>query len=352
MRTLRLALLALAIAVSALSASPALCAEAPEVINNKKTVLHKNFFDIPVALVPKMGYNFEKIDGGVVDKKQKVSLEGTLLHMPYSRLIDEISHDALKKGGMEVKSRYSFIWNGSRAELMKIFAGGRGGTIGKWVLIVDRGADKCWMISGSYNSKDMRSAQFVLDMIRSAWWENGEEEGSGWPLYGGIDPKGTPFRLAGFRQDALIYTKDGKIPTQSADQALFVVSSAAREYVAPEKRAELALTEIRKVERGASLEIISQTDETIGGAPAVVIAAKTEGRGAGADLPGGALPRAARHDARRHSARRDRTRTWRILPEARLDIRGKPRGEKFRSGGIAETRRSLGRIRIKSAPRA
>ena len=317
MRTLRLALAALVIAVSALSSSSALCAEAPEVINNKKTVLHKNFFDIPVALVPKMGYNFEKIDGGVVDKKQKVSLEGTLLHMPYSRLIDEISHDALKKGGMEVKSRYSFIWNGSRAELMKIFAGGRGGTIGKWVLIVDRGAvlivdrgaDKCWMISGSYNSKDMRSAQFVLDMIRSAWWENGEEEGSGWPLYGGIDPKGTPFRLAGFRQDALIYTKDGgsgwplyggidpkgtpfrlagfrqdaliytkdgKIPTQSADQALFVVSSAAREYVAPEKRAELALSEIRKVERGASLEIISQTDETIGGAPAVVITAKTK----------------------------------------------------------------------------
>ena len=175
MRTLRLALVALVIAVSALSSSPALCAEAPEVINNKKTVLHKNFFDIPVALVPKMGYDFEKIEGGVVDKKQKVSLEGTLLHMPYSRLIDEISHDALKKGGMEVKSRYSFIWNGSRAELMKIFAGGRGGTIGKWVLIVDRGADKCWMISGSYNSKDMRSAQFVLDMIRSEWWENGGE---------------------------------------------------------------------------------------------------------------------------------------------------------------------------------
>ena len=89
-------------------------------------------------------------------------------------------------------------------------------------------------------------------------------------------PEGNAFRLAGFRQDALIYTKDGKIPTQSADQALFVVSSAAREYVAPEKRAELALTEIRKVERGASLEIISQTDETIGGAPAVVITAKTK----------------------------------------------------------------------------
>ena len=275
-RILRSALAALLIA-AALAATPALCAEAPEVINNKKTVLHKNFFDIPVAIVPKMGYNFEKIDGGVVDRKQKVSLEGTLLHMPYSRLIDEISHDALKKGGMEVKSSYPFIWNGSRAELMKIFAKGGGGTIGKWVLIVDRGADKCWMISGSYNSKDMRSAQFVLDMIRSAWWEDGAEDGSGWPLYGNIAPEGTPFRLAGFRQDALIYTKDGKIPTQAPDQALFVVSSAAREFIAPEKRAEFALSEIRKVERGASLEIISQTEETIGGTPAVVIAAKTKG---------------------------------------------------------------------------
>lgn len=277
-RLLRLAFASLVIAASAaLAASPALCADVPEVINNKKTVLHKNFFDIPVALVPKMGYNFEKIEGGVVDKKQKVSFEGTLLHMPYSRLIDEISHNALKKGGMEVKSRFSFIWNGCRAELMKIFAGGRGGTIGKWVLIVDRGADKCWMISGSYNSKDMRAAQFVLDMIRSAWWENGNNEGaSGWPLYGGIDPKGTPFRLAGFRQDALIYTKDGRIPTQAADQALFVVSSAAREYMAPEKRAEFAVAEIRKVERGAALEIISQTEETIGGTPAIVIAAKTK----------------------------------------------------------------------------
>lgn len=277
-RFLRLALALLVTAASAaLAVPPALCADAPEVINNKKTVLHKNFFDIPVALVPKMGYNFEKIEGGVVDKKQKVSFEGTLLHMPYSRLIDEIMHDALKKGGMEVKSHFSFIWNGSRAELMKIFADGRGGTIGKWVLIVDRGADKCWMISGSYNSKDMRSAQFVLDMIRSAWWENGDnEEGSGWPLYGGIDPEGTPFRLAGFRQDALIYTKDGRIPTQAADQALFVVSLAAREYIAPEKRAEFALAEVRKVERGAALEIISQTEETIGGAPAVVITAKTK----------------------------------------------------------------------------
>lgn len=266
----RLALVVLLV----LSGSPAF-AEPPRIIDVQKTVLHKEFFEIPVLIVPKMGYKFEEIEKGVADKKQKVALEGSVIHMPYMQLLDEISNDALKEGNMEVKSRYSFIWNGSRAELMKIFAEGSGETIGKWVLIVDRGAQKCWVICGSYNAKDMQSAQFVLDMIQSAWWERGAEE-SGWPLYGSVDTSGTPFRLAGFRQDALVYTKDGKIPTGSSDQALFVVSSPLREYLAPEKRVEYAISEIKKIEKDAPLEIISREEERIAGVPALTITAHTK----------------------------------------------------------------------------
>lgn len=250
--------------------------ETPEIANTEKTALHKNFFDIPVAIAPKMGYNFEKIENGVADKKKKIALEGLLLHMPFQRLMDEISHDALKKGDMEVKSSYPYIWNGSRARLMKIFAKSAGGTTGKWVLIVERGEDRCWMISGSYNAKDMQAAQYVLDMIGSAWWEDGAGNDADRRLCGSVDPEGTPFRFAGLRQGALIYTKDGKIPTESADGALFVVSSPQGEYPAPEKRAEFALREIRKVERDAELEIIARTEETLNGLPSVEITAKTK----------------------------------------------------------------------------
>ena len=275
-RRIRFACAALSLVFAAMLALPfASFADAPRVINVQKTVLHKNLFEIPVLIVPKLGYKFEPIEKGVADKKQKVALEGSMIHMPYAQLLDEISHDALKTGNMEVKSRYSFIWNGSRAELMKIFAEGSGGTIGKWVLIVDRGAQKCWMICGSYNAKDMRSAQFVLEMIQSVWWENGAEEAV-WPLYGSVDTTGTPFRLAAFRQDALVYTKDGRIPTETEDHALFVVSSPLREYLAPEKRVEYALGELGKIERDAPLEIISQEEETIAGVPALAITAKTK----------------------------------------------------------------------------
>ena len=159
-------------------------------------------------MVPRAGYNFKKTESGVADNAKKVSLDAVLLHMPYTRLLDEITNDCLKKGNMEVKSRSSFIWNGSAAELLKIFQPNGKTVIGKWVLIVDRGADTCWMISGAYNAKDTKAAQAMLDTIKSSWWP---ADGTGRPaaaatLPANVNTKGTPFRIAGFRQDSLIYT--------------------------------------------------------------------------------------------------------------------------------------------------
>lgn len=261
-----------------LTAFPAFSADAPKVIDVEKSPLHKSFFEIPVAVVPRAGYNFKKAESGVADNGKKVSLDAVLLHMPYTRLLDEITNDCLKKENMEVKSRFSFIWNGSSAELLKIFQPNGKVVIGKWVLIVDRGADACWMISGAYNAKDAKAAQAMLDTIKSAWWpvDAAPAPAAVGTLPANIDTEGTPFRIAGFRQDSLIYTKDGHIPTQDEDQALFVISHFSGEYIPAEKREPFAERHIAEVERGAKLEIISQTQETINGLPAVVTVAYTE----------------------------------------------------------------------------
>lgn len=260
-----------------LTAFPAFSAGAPKVIDVVKSPLHKSLFEIPVAVVPRAGYNFKKTDSGVADNGKKVSLDAVLLHMPYTRLLDEITNDCLKKENMEVKSRAPFIWNGSSAELLKIFQPSGKVVIGKWVLIVDRGANACWMISGAYNAKDAKAAQAVLDTIKSAWWPvDATPPVAAGTLPANVDTKGTPFRIAGFRQDSLIYTKDGHIPTQDGDQALFVISRFSGEYIPAEKREPFAEKHIAEVERGAKLEIISQTQETINGLPAIVTVAYTE----------------------------------------------------------------------------
>ena len=260
------------------TALPAFSAETPKVIEVAKSPLHKNYFEIPVAVVPRAGYNFKKTESGAADNAKKVSLDAVLLHMPYTRLLEEIANDCLKKENMEVKSRSSFIWNGSAAELLKIFQPSGKTVIGKWVLIVDRGADTCWMISGAYSAKDA-AAQAVLDTLKSAWWPSDDtaQQAVSGTLLANVKTEETPFRIAGFRQDSLIYTKDGRIPTQDPDQALYVISHVSGAYIPSEKRESFAAEHIAEVERGAKLEIISQTQESINGLPAIVTVAYTEG---------------------------------------------------------------------------
>lgn len=151
--------------------------------------------------------------------------------------------------------------------------------IGKWVLIVDRGADTCWMISGAYSAKDAAAAQAVLDTLKSAWWPSDDtaQQAVSGTLLANVKTEETPFRIAGFRQDSLIYTKDGRIPTQDPDQALYVISHVSGAYIPSEKRESFAAEHIAEVERGAKLEIISQTQESINGLPAIVTVAYTEG---------------------------------------------------------------------------
>ena len=271
--------LSAAVLLLGFTAFPAFSAEAPKVIEVAKSPLHKNYFEIPVAVVPRAGYNFKKTESGAADNAKKVSLDAVLLHMPYTRLLEEIANDCLKKENMEVKSRSSFIWNGSAAELLKIFQPSGKTVIGKWVLIVDRGADTCWMISGAYSAKDAAAAQAVLDTLKSAWWPSDDtaQQAVSGTLLANVKTEETPFRIAGFRQDSLIYTKDGRIPTQDPDQALYVISHVSGAYIPSEKRESFAAEHIAEVERGAKLEIISQTQESINGLPAIVTVAYTEG---------------------------------------------------------------------------
>lgn len=250
----------------------------PKTIANQKNALHKNYFDIPVSVIPRAGYSLKKTDAGACDAAKKIALEGSVINMPYDRLLDELSSGRLSKEKMSVKSRSSFIWNGDRAELLKIFQPSGGVTMGKWVLIIERGPDLCWMISGVYNSSDMKAGEAVLGMIKSSCWPAREAEEAAPPLLGSVETTGTQFRIAGFRQGSLVYTKDGNIPTKDADQALFVISRTPSDYIVSDRRVDYAREKIMDVERSSKCDIISETNETVAGMPAVVTVAYTSGK--------------------------------------------------------------------------
>lgn len=246
-------------------------------INVTKNALHRDFFTVPVSIIPRAGFSFKKTDAGIADTAKKICLDGSVINLSYDKFLDELTSGSAGKGKIDIKSRSSFIWNGDRAELLKIFQPGAGVTMGKWVLIIDRGENVCWMITGAYNSADAKASEAVLAMMTSAYWPEREtaEEETALPLPGNIDTSRTPFKIAGFRQGSLVYTKDGAIPTKDADQALFVLSRLQSDYIIGDKRIEFANAKINTIERGAKLDIISQTKETVGDIPAVITVAYT-----------------------------------------------------------------------------
>ncbi|MCF0247380.1 MAG: hypothetical protein HUJ86_02110, partial [Synergistes sp.] len=123
---------------------------------------------------------------------------------------------------------------------------------------------------------NQKTSQAVLDVIKSACWRD-EATSTDEPPSLGLNVEGTPFRLAGIRGKSVIYTKDGLIPTKEADHALFVVSKLTGDYPTFDKRKAFADDHILTIEPKAVPDIISQNEDTIGGRPAIVTVAYTEG---------------------------------------------------------------------------
>ena len=275
MPTKRSAAVMLAASIMFISASAVFCAEKPMEINTDKTAAHIGVFDIPVYIKPVAGVNLFKTDSGCADKTKKISLEASQLRVPYETLVDEFNGNNLKKAGMEIKLRSEFIWNGSRAMLIKAFQKDNNAVMGKWILVIDRDSET-WMINGLYDSKNQARGEAVLKMLKSVCWDKGNCEPQQTSPLLNINADGTPFRLATIQQDAIVYTKDGELPTKSADGAIFVISRSPCRQLMPNKRIDFAKERFKLIDKGESLDIVSEREVSIDGLFGVELVAYAE----------------------------------------------------------------------------
>ena len=251
-------------------------ADDTKVINTEKSDLHKSLFVMPVYVVLPEGCSFVKTEAGCVDKAKKVSLEASVIRLPYTVLLEEFNEKNLIKEDMELKMKNEFLWNGTSVMLMKIFQKTSSCLVGKWTLVVDRG-EECWMINGLYPAKDQSRAEAVLKTIKSAFWEREKDLSPiGIPL-GNVDVGKTSLKLAGLLDGAVVYTKDGLLPTKKIDGSLFVVSRLSNTFVTPDKQFGFAREKMQMIEKCEKIEIISEKEVTIDGISGVEIVGYTFG---------------------------------------------------------------------------
>ena len=241
-----------------------------------KSDRHVQLFDLPLWIAPAKGYALEKVSRSCcADVKKKLSLEASELQVPFARLLAEFSPERLRSAGVSLKSRSRYVWNGSDAALLKVFQQKGKTVVGKWLLLIDRG-EKSWMVSGLFDPRDASRSQAVLEMLKSVCWDEEQADARHAMLPSGfVKIEGTPFKLAGIRQDAFVYTKDGALPTKSPDGALFVVSRLPESRYTDDERLAFAKKNLEEVENGKPLEIVSQKELAAGGLPGVELAAYT-----------------------------------------------------------------------------
>lgn len=251
-------------------------AEGPKEINTEKSPLHRSVFPMPVYVILPENFSFINTQAGCVDKVKKVSLEASVIRLPYSALLDEFNEENLKKANMELKMKNEFVWKGSSAMLMKIFQKTGSSLVGKWTLVVDRG-EECWMINGLYPATDQMRGEAVLKTIKSAYWESEKSSSSPEIPQGNVDVYGTPLKLAGLLDGAVVYTKDGFLPTKKGDGSLFVVSRLSNTFVTLDKQPGFAKERMQMIEKGEKVDIISEKEVMIDGLTGIEIVGYTAG---------------------------------------------------------------------------
>jgi hypothetical protein len=248
-------------------------------ITTEKSRLHRQVTRLPIYVVLPEGAGFAKTDNGIIDKKARISVNTAASTAAFDSLMNEFSAEGLKKRGLDLKSLHKFIWNGSRAALCKAFFTDKGkDCMGEWILLVE-GKRVTWLITGIYDCRDQKASEKVLGIVKSAWIDDGRESEHGPKsdlAFCHIDTVGTPYKFAGTQQGAIVYTKDGRLPTRSPDGAVFVLSCLERTYVLPEKMLKFARDRCAAAAGRKKHTILAENQVTADGLDGIEIIARTE----------------------------------------------------------------------------
>jgi hypothetical protein len=246
------AVLILAVLAAALFSAPAFAGG--KTITTELTPEHKQVFSIPVYMNFSPQFTFTSTDEGCADESAGIAFEGSELHASYDRIVENFSKDKLALEGLDLRSRFDITLNGARAALFKIYNGSGKAVVGKWALLIDR-KDRCWMISGTYDASSAADSDAVVAMLKTAYWDKDAPNTLRINTVGRIRSGVAHFRYAGTEQGAVIFTKDGNLPTAAEDGATFIVSREADRPVPDEQREKFAEDRLALIEKGVPLEI-------------------------------------------------------------------------------------------------
>lgn len=236
----------------------------------------KDLFPIPLYIRPISGYTLEKTKHGCADKNKKIEFEANEIRAKYDDVITIFSDTKVGNSDMVIKDKQEILWNGKKALLVKLVSrvGNPSKTsVIKWILVVDM-QENSWLLSGICNTNDSKRSEDILAMIKSACWPTESSKLRASLPTGIINTATTGMKLASLTRSAIIYTKDGKLPTKSKDESIFLISQMDNNgLITNDQRIEFAKNHIKGMDDDRSVEIISEAPVFVDSLPGVEVTA-------------------------------------------------------------------------------
>lgn len=212
------------------------------------------------SLIPPAGFVAATNFSGFQNVETGASIMINEIPSAYQQIVDGFTAEALKTRGMSLVSKHTIDFNNSKATLIRVSQSANGTTYLKQMLIF--GDDKgTVLVNGIYPEASKHIEAKITAALLSTVYNTTQNDD---PLAAAtftIDIEGTAFKVAKFLSGSLIYSTDGKVPTNKP--TLIVGNSIAKVSTVNQK--QYAQERLKKLPRGEFKEIKDIKEITIDG---------------------------------------------------------------------------------------
>lgn len=207
------------------------------------------------SLIPPSGFVAATTFSGFQNSEIGASIMINELPAPYQSLVDGFTADALKTRGMTLISKHEIDFNNSKATLINVTQPANGTIYIKQMLVFGN-TEVTILVNGIYPEASKDIELKIKDALLSTVYNASQHEN---PLDAAsftIDIKDTDFKLIKYMSGSLLYSTDGKTPTEKP--TLIVGNSIAK--ISTQNQKKYAEERLKKLP-GGELNVIKEIEE-------------------------------------------------------------------------------------------
>lgn len=206
------------------------------------------------SLIPPIGFTSTTAFSGFQNTAIGASIMINELPAPYQTLIAGFTEEALLDKGMQLKSKETVDLNGSEATIIKVRQPANGISYLKLILIFGN-EDYTLLVNGIYPEGSLLIEPTIESKIEmsllSTIYDDSQYENALDAATFKIDVSGTEFKLVKYISGSLLYSIDGKIPTEKP--TIIVGNSISK--ISVENQKQYAEDRINELMKGEASEI-------------------------------------------------------------------------------------------------